>query len=228
MNAEAGHIVIVGAGQAGVMTAESLRSGGYTGAITLLGDEPHGPYHRPPLSKAWLAGEITEPQLVMRAPEMLAKKNITLRTHASVAAIDRAAQTVRLSDGEVLQYTGLVLATGSTPRSLPLPGMDAANVLPLRSRDDASRIAAGLVHCAEQNLPVVVSLTSKFSREYTSSPQRSYTLKLFILTPFWPCTSNKSLFWSPLGENPVGTSTMRCLRTKTPGPLKQLRALTRR
>jgi len=156
MSAEPGHVVIVGAGQAGVMTAEALRSGGFAGAITLLGDEPHGPYHRPPLSKAWLAGEITEPQLVMRAPEMLAKKNITLRTHANVAAIDRAAQTVLLTNGETLHYTGLVLATGSTPRSLPLPGMAAANVLPLRSRDDASRIATGLVHCAEQNLPVVV------------------------------------------------------------------------
>lgn len=150
------HIVIIGAGQAGVMTAEALRSGGYAGAITLLGDEPHGPYHRPPLSKAWLAGEITEPQLVMRAPEMLAKKAITLRTGASVAAIERAAQTVRLASGELLHYTGLVLATGSTPRSLPLPGIAVANVLPLRSRDDASRIAAGLVRCAEQHLPVVV------------------------------------------------------------------------
>jgi 3-phenylpropionate/trans-cinnamate dioxygenase ferredoxin reductase subunit len=151
-----GHIVIVGAGQAGVMTAESLRSGGYTGAITLLGDEPHGPYHRPPLSKAWLAGDLTEAQLVMRAPEMLAKKGITLRTNAAVAGIDRAAQQVRLADGEVLAYTGLVLATGSSPRTLSLPGADATNVLPLRSRDDASRIAAHLTHCAEQSLPVVV------------------------------------------------------------------------
>jgi 3-phenylpropionate/trans-cinnamate dioxygenase ferredoxin reductase subunit len=150
------HIVIVGAGQAGVMTAESLRSGGYAGAISLLGDEPHGPYHRPPLSKAWLAGEITEAQLVMRAPEMLAKKNITLRTGVSVAAIDRAAQSVQLTNGETLHYTGLVLATGSTPRSLPLPGMDAVNVLPLRSRDDASRIAEALSHCTQQSLPVVV------------------------------------------------------------------------
>jgi 3-phenylpropionate/trans-cinnamate dioxygenase ferredoxin reductase subunit len=158
MSAEStdGHIVIVGAGQAGVMTAESLRSGGYTGAITLLGDEPHGPYHRPPLSKAWLAGDLTEAQLVMRAPEMLAKKGITLRTNAAVAGIDRAAQQVRLADGEVLAYTGLVFATGSSPRTLSLPGADAINVLPLRSRDDASRIAAHLAHCAEQSLPVVV------------------------------------------------------------------------
>ena len=81
---DSGHIVIVGAGQAGTQTAESLRSGGFTGAITMLGDEPHGPYHRPPLSKAWLAGDIGEAQLVMRAPEMLAKKGITLRTGMKV------------------------------------------------------------------------------------------------------------------------------------------------
>jgi 3-phenylpropionate/trans-cinnamate dioxygenase ferredoxin reductase subunit len=98
-DASAAGIVIVGAGQAGVMTAEALRSGGFEGAITLLGDEPHGPYHRPPLSKAWMAGEIEAAQLVMRAPEMLARKNIELRTGVAVKAIDRSAQTVILGDG---------------------------------------------------------------------------------------------------------------------------------
>jgi 3-phenylpropionate/trans-cinnamate dioxygenase ferredoxin reductase subunit len=151
-----GHIVILGAGQAGTQAAESLRGGGYTGALTMLGDEPHGPYHRPPLSKAWLAGEIGEAQLIMRAPEMLAKKGITLRTGVTVEAIDRAAQQVRLAGGETLAYTGLVLATGSTPRSLPLPGIGAPNVLPLRSKDDACAIAARLASCAEQSLPVLV------------------------------------------------------------------------
>jgi 3-phenylpropionate/trans-cinnamate dioxygenase ferredoxin reductase subunit len=151
-----GQIVIIGAGQAGTQTAEALRSGGYTGAITMLGDEPHGPYHRPPLSKAWLAGDIGEAQLVMRAPEMLAKKGITLRTGVTVEAIDRAAHQVRLAGGETLAYTGLVLATGSTPRSLPLPGIGAPNVLPLRSKDDASAIATRLTACAERSLPVLV------------------------------------------------------------------------
>lgn len=150
------HILIVGAGQAGVMAAEALRSGGFGGAITLLGDEAHGPYHRPPLSKAWLAGDITEAQLVMRAPEGLAGKQITLRTGAHVVAIDRAAQQLRLANGETLAYTGLVLATGSTPRTLTLPGAQAANVLALRSRDDASRIATHLARCAAHPLPVVV------------------------------------------------------------------------
>jgi 3-phenylpropionate/trans-cinnamate dioxygenase ferredoxin reductase subunit len=158
MSAEvsAAGIVIVGAGQAGVMTAEALRSGGFEGPITMLGDEPHGPYHRPPLSKAWMAGEIEAAQLVMRAPEMLARKNITLRTGVTVKAIDRSAQTVIQGDGSMLPYTGLVLATGSTPRALPLPGGDAPGVLALRTRDDASAIADRLAACIEQQRPVVV------------------------------------------------------------------------
>jgi 3-phenylpropionate/trans-cinnamate dioxygenase ferredoxin reductase subunit len=150
------HIAIVGAGQAAVQAAEALRSGGFEGAITLLGDEAHGPYHRPPLSKAWLAGEIEAAQLVMRAPEMLARKGITLRTGVRVLAIDRAACTLALSDGSSLAYTGLVLATGATPRRLPLPGGNAPNVLALRNRDEASSIAAQLARCVEQGLPLVV------------------------------------------------------------------------
>jgi len=149
-------IVIIGAGQAGVQTAESLRAGGYAGSITLLGDEPHGPYHRPPLSKAWLAGEMDGAQLVMRAPEMLARKQIELRTAVKVASIDRAAQQVLLADGSALPYSGLVLATGSTPRNLPLPGGNAAGVHALRSREDANAIAQGLALCLEQQRPVVV------------------------------------------------------------------------
>lgn len=149
-------IVIIGAGQAGVQTAESLRAGGYAAPITLLGDEPHGPYHRPPLSKAWLAGEMDGAQLVMRAPEMLARKHIELRTEVKVASIDRAAKQVLLADGSALPYDGLVLATGSTPRSLPLPGGAAAGVHALRSRGDADAISARLALCQEQQRPVVV------------------------------------------------------------------------
>ena len=149
-------IVIVGAGQAGVQTAEALRAGGFEGPITLLGDEPHGPYHRPPLSKAWLAGEMDAAQLVMRAPEMLARKNIELRTGVAVQRIDRATKTVQLADGSTLPYRGLVLATGATPRALPLAGADAPGVLPLRSRADASAIAERMAACLEKGQPIVV------------------------------------------------------------------------
>jgi 3-phenylpropionate/trans-cinnamate dioxygenase ferredoxin reductase subunit len=151
-----GPILIVGAGQAAVQTAEALRAGGFEGPVTLLGDEPHGPYHRPPLSKAWMAGEMDAAQLVMRAPEMLARKNIGLHTGARVTAIDRAAKHVTLSDGNTLPYAGLVLATGATPRALPLPGGNAQGVYALRSRDDASAIAERMAVCIERQLPLVV------------------------------------------------------------------------
>ena len=149
-------IVIVGAGQAGVQAAEALRSGGFGGAITLLGDEPHAPYHRPPLSKAWLAGEMEVAQLVMRAPEALARKQITLRTGVSVQRIDRAARVVELEGGERLPYTGLVLATGAIARRLPLAHADAPNVHVLRTRDHASALATALKDCANRGAPLVV------------------------------------------------------------------------
>jgi 3-phenylpropionate/trans-cinnamate dioxygenase ferredoxin reductase subunit len=149
-------IVVIGAGQAGTLTAEALRSGGHTGPITLLGDEPYGPYHRPPLSKAWLAGELGDAQLMLRAPQMLDKKGIVLRTGVHVLAVDRAQRLVHLADGGALPYAGLVLATGAAPRTLALPGAQASNVLPLRSRDDASRIAAALERCAAAGRSVVV------------------------------------------------------------------------
>lgn len=156
MSEAAAGIVIIGAGQAGVQTAEALRSSGYEGSITLLGDEAEGPYHRPPLSKAWLAGDMEAAQLVMRAPEMLARKHIELRTGVTVTGIDRAAQRVLLADGTSLAYSGLLLATGSTPRRLPLPGGDAAGVLALRSKSDANAMAERMALCIEKNLPVVV------------------------------------------------------------------------
>lgn len=149
-------ILIVGAGQAAVQIAEALRSGGCTAPITLLGDEAHAPYHRPPLSKAWLAGEMDAAQLVMRAPDLLARKDITLRTGTRVAAIDRTARVVTLADGQALPYARLAIATGSRPRQLTLPGAQARGVLALRSRDDASAIAQGMAHCTTRGLPVVV------------------------------------------------------------------------
>src|SRR5262249_38697545 len=92
-------IIIIGASQAGLQVAESLRAEGYDGPLTLIGDEAHPPYQRPPLSKALLTGETTEDRLVLRGPELLAKRNIALVTNARATAIDRAARSVRLSDG---------------------------------------------------------------------------------------------------------------------------------
>ncbi len=137
-------MVIVGAGLAGLSVAEALRADGYEGVVTLLGDETCGPYHRPPLSKAFLLGEMQEQQLHMRAPELLARKAITLRVSATVAAIERDAKSVTLADGSILHYDGLALCTGSRLRALPLPGADAQGVVGLRTLDHAKTIAAAL------------------------------------------------------------------------------------
>lgn len=137
-------IVIIGAGQAGLQVAESLRSEGYDGTITMLGNEPRPPYQRPPLSKAYLLGESSEAQLILRSPEVLARKRIDLKVGASVGAIDRAAKKVRLADGTEIEYAGLCLATGSRPRPLPVSGADLANVFPLRTLADTQAIAACL------------------------------------------------------------------------------------
>jgi 3-phenylpropionate/trans-cinnamate dioxygenase ferredoxin reductase subunit len=134
--------VIIGAGQAGLQTAESLRSEGYAGEVLMIGDEQRPPYQRPPLSKAYLLGDFSEAQLTLRAPEALARKNIALLSGVAVTAIDRAAKRLQLSDHRVIDYAGLCLATGSRPRPLPVPGADLANVLPLRTLADTQAIAA--------------------------------------------------------------------------------------
>lgn len=137
-------MVIVGAGLAGLTVAEALRAEGYEGAVTLLGDEAYGPYHRPPLSKGYLLGEAQEQQLHMRAPELLAKKNITLKVGAAVTAIDRGAKRVTLADGTTLAYEGLALCTGSRLRTLALAGADALGVVGLRTLDDAKGIVSAM------------------------------------------------------------------------------------
>lgn len=135
-------IVIVGAGQAGLQVAESLRSEGWIGDIMLLGEEPQAPYHRPPLSKAYLLGEASAEQLTMRGPEALARKNITLRTGVRVERIDRAARELHFSHGSRLPYHRLVLATGARARALPGAELDGVHVL--RNLDDCRRIGAAL------------------------------------------------------------------------------------
>ncbi|WP_397474120.1 NAD(P)/FAD-dependent oxidoreductase [Pusillimonas sp.] len=150
------HIIIIGAGQAGLQAAEALRAEKYEGRITLLGDEPDAPYHRPPLSKAALKEGFAPEQLVMRGQAVFDRKQIQLRTGSRVSAIDPGSRTVTLSNGEALQYSGLILATGATPRRLPGSQDDSDAVHVLRSRQHSAAIAQRLGYCRERQLPVVV------------------------------------------------------------------------
>jgi len=141
-------IIVVGASQAGVQVAESLRQEGYDGPLTLIGDEPHPPYQRPPLSKALLTGETTEDRLVLRGRDLLAKRNIDLVTGVRVEAIDRASRRLHLADGRDLAWRGLALATGGRARALPIPGADLDGVVTLRTIEDSRRIGAGIAEAA--------------------------------------------------------------------------------
>jgi len=133
-------IVIAGAGHAGAAAAAALRQFGWKGPITLIGDEPILPYHRPPLSKAWLKGEATAESLALRPARFYTQQTIETRLSTTIAAIDRATHQVRLSDGTAIRYHKLILALGARPRRLPLPGFDLQGVLELRTAADADRL----------------------------------------------------------------------------------------
>jgi 3-phenylpropionate/trans-cinnamate dioxygenase ferredoxin reductase subunit len=137
-------VVIVGAGQAGVQCADSLRQDGYEGAITILSDEPHLPYQRPPLSKAYLLGETDRARILLRPAAFYEQKSITLRSSVRAASIDRGEKRLRLQTGEDLSYDHLVLATGARPRPLPFEGANLDGVCDLRTLDDVDDIAQRL------------------------------------------------------------------------------------
>ncbi len=134
-------IVIVGAGQAAQSCAARLRAQGFAGAITILGDEPHLPYQRPPLSKAYLLGEMALDRLWLRPKAWYAENAIRLVTGSPATAIDRAARSVT-AGGEAHPYDALVLATGAIPRRLPAAiGGDLPGVHVVRTLADVDRMA---------------------------------------------------------------------------------------
>jgi 3-phenylpropionate/trans-cinnamate dioxygenase ferredoxin reductase subunit len=132
---------IVGAGLAGASAAQTLRDEGFDGAVVLLGDESHRPYERPPLSKEYLQGRSPRDKVFVHPEGWYAEHDVDLRLGVAATGIDRQARRVLTSDGAV-QYDSLLLATGSTPRRLALPGSDLDGVLYLRRLDDSDRIRA--------------------------------------------------------------------------------------
>jgi 3-phenylpropionate/trans-cinnamate dioxygenase ferredoxin reductase subunit len=135
-------MVIIGAGECGGRAALALRDLGFEGPVTLVGDEPHPPYERPPLSKDAMASDAPAIKAIA-SDEMLAGKSIRHIHSVQAMAIDRAAHSVRLSDSSVLAYDKLLLATGSTPRRLSMSGLGARCVY-LRTFNDALAIRAHL------------------------------------------------------------------------------------
>ncbi len=137
-------VVVAGAGHAGVQLAASLRQGGFAGAITLVSGEAGLPYQRPPLSKAFLAGEMDEAGLALRPARFFAEQRIGLVEGDPVTAIDRAAGTVVLGSGRRIGYGHLVLATGAANRALAVPGAGLPGVVGLRTQAEAAALKAVL------------------------------------------------------------------------------------
>ncbi len=132
-------VVIVGAGHAGVQAAASLREEGFSAPVTLVGDENELPYHKPPLSKAFLKDADMKPQM-LRAEAFYTGHDIGLRFGGRVASIDKAARRLTFEDGAQLGFDRLILAPGSRPRVLPLAGASLGGVFSLRSVADARAI----------------------------------------------------------------------------------------
>jgi 3-phenylpropionate/trans-cinnamate dioxygenase ferredoxin reductase component len=132
--------VIVGASLAGAKAAETLRAEGFDGPLILIGAERERPYERPPLSKDYLIGKAERDSIYVHPQQWYAEHDVDLRLGATVTGIDPAAHQLSLADGSQLGYSKLLLATGSSPRSLPVPGADSDGVLYLRSVGDSDAI----------------------------------------------------------------------------------------
>lgn len=144
MSNPAAHVVILGAGHAGGTAAALLRQYGHEGPITLVGEEPIPPYQRPPLSKAWLKGEADAESLALKPLEFYAENGIDFRPGVKAIELKRSDKTVVLSDGAVLSYDILILATGARAIALPIPGADLAGVMALRTAADAEQLKAAV------------------------------------------------------------------------------------
>ncbi|MCQ4079959.1 FAD-dependent oxidoreductase [Streptomyces sp. RB6PN25] len=133
------HVLVVGASIAGLTAAETLRREGYDGLLTLIGDEPHLPYDRPPLSKQILTGAWEPSRAALRSSDEYDRLGIDVLTARRATALDPGRRTVELDDGERIAYDGLVIATGVRPRRLPTGhGLDGVHVL--RTLDDTLRL----------------------------------------------------------------------------------------
>ncbi len=133
-------VVIVGGGQAGYQAAASLRTEGYEGSITLVSEEPHIPYQRPPLSKAFVLGKQELDRIFLRPHAYYGDHRIDLLQGDRVEGIDRAASSVTLRSGAVIQYRWLILAMGARNRKLPVSGAELDGVCYLRTVDESSEI----------------------------------------------------------------------------------------
>lgn len=147
------HVVIVGAGHGGANAAALLRQHGFDGKITLVGDEAVWPYQRPPLSKDYLKGAMTDEELLIKPRDFYTDQGVEVRFGSAATTLDTGSRKLTLEGGTVLEYDDLVIATGAAPRRLPIDGADLEGVHYLRNHDDA--LAVGRVAVPGARLAIV-------------------------------------------------------------------------
>jgi 3-phenylpropionate/trans-cinnamate dioxygenase ferredoxin reductase component len=138
-------VVIIGAGQAATQAATSLRAGGFTGLITMIGEETALPYQRPPLSKAYLSGSMSMERVTLKPSEAWIEDHVDVITSTTVIAIDRGAKSVVTDDGRAFDYDALIIATGSRVRKIPCEGADLKGVHYLRTVEDVDGLRGEMV-----------------------------------------------------------------------------------
>lgn len=171
-------IVIVGGGAAGSACALALREEGHAGSIILLSEDKDPPCDRPNVSKDYLAGNAPEEWLYLRDQAGWSAAGVELRLGVTVTAIDRAAKRVRLSDGGVVAYDALLLATGADAFRLPIPGADLPHVHLLRTVADARSVLADAANAAS-----AVVIGSSFIGMEAAASLRARGLEVHVVSP---------------------------------------------
>ncbi|MFC5804294.1 NAD(P)/FAD-dependent oxidoreductase [Streptomyces formicae] len=174
--------VIVGGGLAGAKAAETLRAEGFTGRVILIGDERDHPYERPPLSKGYLNGKEERDSAFVHEPAWYAQHDIELHLGQPVTAVDREARSVRLGDGTTVNYDKLLLATGSEPRRLDIPGTDLAGVHHLRRLAHADRLRQTLAGLGRDNGHLVIAGAGWIGLEVAAAA-RGYGAEVTVVEP---------------------------------------------
>ncbi|MGG2459236.1 NAD(P)/FAD-dependent oxidoreductase [Streptomyces sp. RGM 3693] len=169
------HIVLVGASAASLTAADTLRLEGFTGTLTMVGEELHPPYDRPPLSKHLLAGTLEPHKTTLRQDPDLQRLRMNLKLGRRATHLDPAARTITLDDGDQLDYDGLIIATGLRPRHLPF-GNDLAGVHVLRTLDEALSLRAQLL-----SGPRVVVIGAGFLGTEITATTRSLGLDVTLI-----------------------------------------------
>ena len=173
--------VLVGGGLTTARAAEALRTGGYDGDLVVVATEPHHPYERPPLSKDYLRGESERDVVFPLDESWYREHDVVVRTGETVVGLDPAGHVLTLSDGATLTYAKALLAPGSAPRTLDLPGGDLAGVHYLRTIDDSDRISSRLLEASLEGVGRIVVIGDGWIGLEVAASARSLGLDVTVV-----------------------------------------------